>query len=348
MHMIIAFFVFSLALGSLAGNVRERSFGARRRQRVARASSKTYKLEDMYQGESFLNDWNFMEGADPTRGSVTYQGKADAVNKHLAYVQDDGTTVLAVDDTTVLAKGKPRDSIRISSKKKYNGGLFVADFFAMPHGCSVWPAYWSVGPGWPNGGEIDVLEGVHEQPGNQYTLHTGPSCNLTTQSIPVTGRVASSQCATINNDNTGCAFVDPDARSYGKGFNLIAGGVYVHLWDNNGIKMWHFPRTEVPADIIAKNPDPSSWKDPVAYWSSSSCDMASHFYEHELTLDTTLCGDWASPTYASAGCPGTCAEAVMDPTNYACLKGIVLMLQQQGAINFTLTSRSAQVSWGVA
>lgn len=43
-------------------------------------------------------------------------------------------------------------SIRISSKKTYNRGLFIADFKAMPHGCGTWPAYWSVGPGWPGGG----------------------------------------------------------------------------------------------------------------------------------------------------------------------------------------------------
>lgn len=51
-----------------------------------------------------------MQGADPTRGSVTYQSRADAVSKHLAYVQGDGVTVLAVDDTTWLPEGAKRDS----------------------------------------------------------------------------------------------------------------------------------------------------------------------------------------------------------------------------------------------
>ncbi|KAG6861451.1 hypothetical protein C0995_016542 [Termitomyces sp. Mi166 len=312
--MLITLFALSWALGSLAGNVRGRSFSARRKQpqRIVRASAKTYTLEDMYQGESFLNDWDFMEGADPTRGSVMYQSKEKAVAKHLAYVQSDGTTVLAVDDATVLANGKPRDSIRISTKKRYSGGLFIADFYAMPHGCSVWPAYWSVGPNWPNGGEIDILEGVHEQPVNQYTLHTGPGCNITNlaksrnlkANVSYSGRMASTQCATINNDNTGCAFVDADSRSYGKGFNRIAGGVFAHLWDGTGIRVWHFPRTEIPDDITHKKPNPSSWGNPVALWSSSSCD-------HGITFLRTSIG---------AGCPGTCAEAVMDPTNYAFAK----------------------------
>jgi beta-glucanase (GH16 family) len=53
--------------------------------------------------------------------------------------------------------------MRITTTKTYNGGLFIADFERMPFGCSLWPAYWSVGSDWPNGGEIDILEGVNDQ-----------------------------------------------------------------------------------------------------------------------------------------------------------------------------------------
>ncbi len=53
--------------------------------------------------------------------------------------------------------------MRITTTKTYNGGLFIADFERMPFGCSLWPAYWSVGPNWPNGGEIDILEGANLQ-----------------------------------------------------------------------------------------------------------------------------------------------------------------------------------------
>lgn len=107
--------------------------------------------------------------------------------------------------------------------------------------------------------------------------------------------------------------------TYGESFNRIAGGVYAHLWDKGGIKVWHFPRTAIPADIKAQKPDPSLWGTPAAFWSSKSCDMGAHFYDHALVLDTTLCGDWAGATYASAGCPGTCAQAVSKPENFLCM-----------------------------
>lgn len=61
----------------------------------------------------------------------------------------------------------------------------------------IWPAFWvtrelrkqldyglteslqTCGPNWPYGGEIDVLEGVHDNEHNQVTWHTAPGCNLT-------------------------------------------------------------------------------------------------------------------------------------------------------------------------
>ena len=33
-------------------------------------------------------------------------------------------------------------------------------------------------------------------------------------------------------------------------------------------------------------------------------------------IDITFCGDWAGNDYATSGCPGTCPERLMDPTNY--------------------------------
>ncbi|RDB23668.1 hypothetical protein Hypma_008985 [Hypsizygus marmoreus] len=315
--------LISLSFGAVAGNTHSASSMVRHRAH-ARAQgctksnfTRSFTLTDMYQGEGFLNGWNFFTGADPTHGNVKYQSKSNAIAKRLAFVQDDGTTVLAVDDKTTLPVGGKRDSVRISTKKKYNGGLFIADIFSMPHGCSVWPAYWSVGPNWPLAGEIDVLEGVHDQPTNQYALHTSTGCTLSTGDLKVPSKLLGKQCASSGSSNAGCGFLDTDTRTYGKGFNAIGGGVYAHVWDSTGIKVWHFPRTDIPEDITTKNPDPSTWGTPTAFWSDSSCDMATHFFDHALVIDTTICGDFAGATYKSAGCPGTCAQAVADPKNYS-------------------------------
>ena len=48
--------------------------------------------------------------SSPTHGSVNYQDKSSAQSKNLAYVQDDGAFVMAVDDQTQLSVGDKRDS----------------------------------------------------------------------------------------------------------------------------------------------------------------------------------------------------------------------------------------------
>lgn len=81
---------------------------------------------------------------------VNYLSQADAEAAGLVYLQSDGAFVLAVDSTTTLGAGENRNSfvclsllrskvvltsvcrIRIQTKNTYNGGLFIADFWAMP------------------------------------------------------------------------------------------------------------------------------------------------------------------------------------------------------------------------
>jgi len=58
--------------------------------------------------------------------------------------------------------------VRIFTNKSWNGGLFVLDALKFPYGCAVWPAWWMVGPDWPNGGEVDIFEGVNIRTVNQY------------------------------------------------------------------------------------------------------------------------------------------------------------------------------------
>ncbi|KAF9038476.1 glycoside hydrolase family 16 protein [Panaeolus papilionaceus] len=313
----------SLPLEGLAGKPNESQFRSRRVNhhrslQVRNNTGKTWELVDYYRGESFLNDWEFFAQPDPTHGNVNYLNRQDAIKKKLAYVQPDGTTILKVDNFTQVPVGGNRDSIRINTKKKYNGGLFIADFWSMPHGCSVWPAYWSVGPNWPAGGEIDILEGVHKGPINQYTLHTSAGCTMEgfNDKEVVSSNLVHPVCESSGLDNRGCGFADQDLRSYGKELNLLAGGVFVHQWDKDGIRVWRFFRGNIPSDIQSKRPDPAKWGKPVAFFPSTTCDMASHFYEHQLVINTSICGDLGGPTYAGSGCPGTCAEAVANSKNF--------------------------------
>jgi len=333
MYGFSTLFALALPLATLAGPIpsapsRQLDFDCEEEPSAPRK----FDVVDMYQGKNFFDGFEFFTAPDPTHGNVNFQSADDAFRKGLAYVQDDNTTILAVDSTTHLPVGGNRDSTRIESKKSYTNGLFIADFFAMPHGCGVWPAWWTVGEDWPNNGEIDIIEGVNNQINNQMTLHTSQGCTLERQVAPkphgnqkvnaaasgalATGKVLTQQCAFVDGNNDGCAFSDEDNRSHGKGFNLIAGGVFAHLWEDDSIKIWHFARGEIPQDIEDKNPNPDNWPTPQAVFTSASCNIKKHFKNHKLVLDTTICGDFAGSKYAGSGCPGTCAEAVADPKNF--------------------------------
>ncbi|KAI0738520.1 glycoside hydrolase family 16 protein [Daedaleopsis nitida] len=293
---------------------RHNAVASRTNTYVPRADS--YKLFKEYAGQTFFDDWDYFDGSDPTHGLVNFLTGDDA--SKLAYVQKDGTAVIGVDTSDNVPVGGKRDSIRITSKDSFKRGLFIADIYSMPHGCSVWPAYWSIGAGkdWPLAGEIDIIEGVNDQTQNQITLHSGPGC-LLDKATHALSRILGTQCESKDGDNSGCAFQQEGNSTYGHSFNMQAGGVYAHTLEDEGISVWFFDRSAIPADITAKTPDPASWGTPTAFFPNTQCDILGHFLPQQLIFDITICGDWAGPAYAGSGCPGTCEQAVADPKNFA-------------------------------
>ncbi|THU98358.1 hypothetical protein K435DRAFT_661045 [Dendrothele bispora CBS 962.96] len=273
--------------------------------------------QDEYSGDTFFDRFNFFADIDPTH----YVNKSFALDNGLAYVQD-GTVFMKGDDTTWLADGEFRNSVRISSISQYNTGLFILDINRAPWGCAIWPAWWTVGGGqWPFTGEIDILEGVHDNEHNQVTWHTGPDCFLTPESN-FTGAVVQSNGQNNTNcdgtipPNAGCGVQEWSRASYGEDFNLQGGGVFAMKWDENGIAVWSFFRAAVPADIVRGTPNPSQWGSPVAALEPGGCDPIKNFVNHSIVFDITFCGDWAGNSYATSGCPGTCADRLKDPSNF--------------------------------
>ncbi|EPT03012.1 hypothetical protein FOMPIDRAFT_1028995 [Fomitopsis schrenkii] len=315
----LAALVLALPLSASAlhsdGSIRRRHAGVAHSPAFMRRAA-NYTIKDHFVGEDFLQ-WTFFDSQDPTGGLVQYLDAEQAIADGLATVDCDNTTTLAVDANQTVSVGGNRNSVRISSPETYSSGLFIADFAAMPFGCGIWPAYWTVGTttDWPDSGEIDIIEGVNLNTENQITLHSGPGCTLNS-TANTTAHLVSTECTSSAGADAGCAYAQQDPRSFGAGFNKAGGGVFAHLWNTDGVTVWFFSRDEIPQDITSQNPDPTSWGTPTAIFPSTGCDMATHFYSHTIVLDTTICGDWAGPQYASSGCPGTCQEAVANATNF--------------------------------
>ncbi|KAH9849779.1 glycoside hydrolase family 16 protein [Lenzites betulinus] len=286
-------------------------------QTNSNGTSFVWSIQDTYEGQTFFDTFDFFTGADPTHGTVNYTDRSTAISNNLSFVTEDGNVIMKGDDTTWLQAGVNRNSVRISSQKQYNTGLFILDLNHAPWGCGVWPAWWTLGGGqWPYTGEIDIIEGVHDNSHNQVTWHTGPNCTLNPNTSFTGTLVGNLDCDGTANSNAGCGVTEWSRASYGPIFDAQGGGVFAMKWDDEGIAVWSFYRAAIPSDVLSGQPDPSSWGEPVAMLAPDDCDPISNFVNHSIIFDITFCGDWAGNSYATSGCPGTCSDRLMDPSNF--------------------------------
>ena len=188
----------------------------------------------------------------------------------------------------------------------------------LPQGCSVWPAFWTVGSSWPNQGEIDIIEYVNVDTSVTTALHTNNGCNMYSSSNVFSGTWGTKNCYTYASDqssNAGCS-VHGQQSPVGAAFNSqTGGGVYVLEWDNNRyLRMFYFTRGSIPSDLRNKNPNPSSWGLPYARFDiSTTCDancQSTHFQNHKIIFDTTLCGDWAGNEFSKCSSTIKCSDFV--------------------------------------
>lgn len=259
---------------------------------ASKAAQAKYQLDTTYDTTNFFDQFDFFTQPDPTKGFVEYVDGQTANKEGLAGYSKGGI-YMGVDYKTVNpANG--RKSVRVTSKKAFTRGLFIADILHMPGSiCGSWPAYWMFGPNWPGSGEIDIIEGVNAQTKNAVTLHTSPGCTVSNTGTMSTTKFASANCGAAG-DSAGCGQQTADNQNYGDGFNTIGGGVYALQWTSEQISVWFFPRSKIPQDINSQNPTPQNWGQPVArFVGGDSCSIDKNFANHNIVFDITFCGTWA-------------------------------------------------------
>lgn len=257
--------------------------------------------------------FDFFEDTDPTGGYVNYISQSQAESEGL-FSADNGTVYIGV-DTKNAATGRGRNSVRISSKKSYNHGLIILDLEHMPGGeCGSWPAFWTLGPNWPNSGEIDIIEGVNSQSTNLMTAHTNAGCTITSTG-KFAGTMETANCdinAPNQATNAGCSISTGSSQSFGSGFNAGGGGVYATQWTGSAISIWFFPRSAIPADVNFGSPNPEDWGLPTAQF-AGGCDIDEHFVNQQIMFDVTFCGQWAGQVFST---DSTCSSLASNCQEY--------------------------------
>ncbi|KAG6021679.1 hypothetical protein E4U41_002429 [Claviceps citrina] len=273
----------------------------------------TYNLQDTYAGETFFDQFNYMTGYDPAQGFVHYVPREEALNRNLTYATP-SSAVLRV-DTAVGPNSNPdastgRFSVRLESKKTYNGGLFIFDVKHTPYACGAWPALWLTDSfHWPQHGEIDVMESINQgTDGNAMTLHTTDGCSMSVKRKQ-TGSTQQDNCDQSSNKNAGCGVKEADS-TFGAALNSAGGSIMAVEWRDAGIRMWRFGRDAVPVDIASKKPNPAGWGTAAADFPSTDCDIGSHFKNNSIIANIDLCGDLVYDSWGQSGCPGNCTDLV--------------------------------------
>ncbi|KAI2790612.1 putative endo-1,3(4)-beta-glucanase [Penicillium oxalicum] len=279
---------------------------------VATATEK-YQLVENWQGDGFLDYFNFHVGSDPTKGFVQYVDESHARDAGLLRVTETGSVYIGVDHkTTLKTTDQGRESVRIGTKKFYDHSLVIADLAHMPAStCGTWPAFWSVGKNWPHDGEIDIIEGVNMQNHNEIVMHTAGTCSITETGM--TGAVNATGCGE-DLGTVGCV-IEGHEGSYGTSFNKQGGGVYAMEWTEKFVKIWFFARASIPASITSGQPDVTEFGTPMALV-QDACDVASSFKSQSFIFDTTFCGEWAGNVYGKSGCPMAGSDPMTSCVSY--------------------------------
>ncbi|KAH7090144.1 glycoside hydrolase family 16 protein [Auriculariales sp. MPI-PUGE-AT-0066] len=280
------------------------------------AYNKTYTLSKNIVGHKFYDNFHFFDRKDPTDGLVKYLSLKDARKWNLTSATKSVFTISG-DSTETLAVGQGRKSTRIESKWSIGNHVHILDLAQMPTGRGSWPAYWMVGPNWPNGGEIDIIEGANDILPNLMTIHTTPNCTMQGISTRVqSGRIKAQDCNAFANGNVGCGVYGSKGNDFGPKLNSGNGGYFAFQRTDDEVNVWFFKRYTqgIPADILdprRTSVNPATWGAPDAHWSSSnSCDLKAKLAKMKIVMNLTFCGGFGGHTFPLPGGTPGCEDFV--------------------------------------
>lgn len=170
---------------------------------------------------------------------------------------------------------------------------------------------------YPDGGEIDILEGANDQyPYNLATLHTKSSCTIPSSIDSSSGVVTNTNCSAFTTGNVGCqiAMNGTSTSTFGTPLNKVGGGIFAMQralgTAGDGISVWAWNQGDesIPSSLKSgsQSVDSSSWGTPAAHFPVANSQCASNFAAHNLVINIDVGGDLPIGTYdVSSNCKST-------------------------------------------
>lgn len=274
-----------------------------------------YKLRWSAQGRGFFDAFDFLT-TDFNNGATQFVGRQEAAKLRVAEAFDTHAILRAGPRSPRRFK---RASAKIVSKRSWTYFLATIKLTHVPWGCGVWPALWTNAPAarWPEGGELDIIEHVHDSVG-QTSLHTGRNNRCKLQP----GLLLKPGCPPmpdLNNMGYDCYTSYPKSLGCAANALPVYNGLMWALnpsvvaveWTPSYIKVFRIPEGELPADLAGDDPKPDGWdKWIIAYYplaaserlNPGSCPRPEKVLQpQQLVLNIGFCGDWASKVWDLAG-----------------------------------------------
>jgi beta-glucanase (GH16 family) len=158
-----------------------------------------------------------------------------------AFQQDGNLVIKVLSEKYTGTDGVARDytSARLKTLGKFSQtyGRFEARI-KIPRGQGIWPAFWMLGtdidkPGWPDCGEIDIMENIGKEPALVHGTIHGPGYS--------------------GANGIGAPYALPDGHSFADDFHVFA-----VEWEPKAIRFYvddHLYKTLTPADL----PNGTKW-----------------------------------------------------------------------------------------
>lgn len=143
-------------------------------------TGRTLVWSDEFNGPNIdLSNWNFETGCTGW-GNAEWENYTNGDNSFITYDPQAGSNVLVIEarETTGGQCGYTSSRMTTQGKREFTYGRIEARI-KLPQTQGIWPAFWMLGNdigsvGWPNCGEIDIMEHVGFEPTLTHGAIHGP------------------------------------------------------------------------------------------------------------------------------------------------------------------------------